>query len=81
MKADEALEMRNDYTDEEYALGLTDCECPFDEQSDQRPCISCGARVKYIDHIHFKGELFHEWCLLIVALRQFRAARTTKGEE
>ncbi len=61
----------SEYEPEEYALGFNDCAChTLGAEADGQPCTSCGERVKYVDHVHFKGGLFHEWCLLIAALRE-----------
>jgi hypothetical protein len=69
----------NSYTEDERALGLEECACePYDNDA---PCVSCGERVKNMDHVHFKGQLFHEWCLLIAALKQCAAARSTQEGE
>jgi hypothetical protein len=59
------------HSDEEYKLGFEDCACDgLAVDANDSPCVSCGKRVKYGDHVHFKGELFHSWCLTVAALKQ-----------
>lgn len=65
----EGVEKVAEFSDEERALGFEGCPCDaFDAYDDS--CAACGERVKVISHVHFKGQLFHDWCLLIAALRQ-----------
>lgn len=62
----------SDYDEEERELGLEDCRC--EPHPDEGNCVVCGLRVKYMSHIHFKGQLFHDWCLMIAALKQCRTS-------
>lgn len=68
----------NDYTDEEYALGFEDCRC--EPYPDEKTCVVCSERVKYMSHTHFKGQLFHDWCLMVAALKRSRALADSIGE-
>jgi hypothetical protein len=51
--------------------GLEDCLCDYADSCDQ-PCVVCEERVKTTDHVHFKGQLFHLYCLLLAVLRNGR---------
>lgn len=57
------------------ALGVEDCQCDMlvDPDFSRVPCVVCGEDVRItvpMSHIHFKGQMFHEYCLLLTALRQ-----------
>lgn len=72
----------NQYETEEYALGFEDCGCDaLTATANDQPCVVCGERVKQMDHTHFKGELYHQWCLMIAALKQASRARGEEQEE
>ena len=61
----------NDPTDAELlSYGMEECACSYD---DTLPCVICGESVDYVIHAHYKGQLFHEYCLLLALLRQLNA--------
>jgi len=63
-----------EYTSEEYTFGFENCPCDGTAyEANDSLCIVCGERVKHMDHIHFKGSLYHQWCLMVAALKQVAA--------
>jgi hypothetical protein len=57
------------------SYGLENCRCPYDETAEDKTCVVCSERVRYVNHTHFKSELYHETCLVLALLRQLNQRR------
>jgi hypothetical protein len=58
-------------------LGVEECPCdPLALDANDSLCTVCGERVKHFDHVHYKGQLFHLYCLLLAVLRELKEKTT-----
>jgi hypothetical protein len=62
-----------DLENELATYGVEECHCDsLAIDANDSPCTLCHERVKHFDHVHYKGQLFHLYCLLLAVLRELK---------